>query len=766
MAKEAINVDNIADWGIDEYAKYFEGSKRLFGNSKLFEAVKAQIVTIRNLQDAPVDERSAMEMIGAGDKLMKACVSYMDERKGASSEQGKERLEVVHHLLNFYTKHQVEKNYDQLRDLRTVRSYAGKTWKEMETVPTATAEVTGKMEKVGANASQRIKVEYQGKKGFFTASETVMSAEESVDRQLEGEQNPQRKQLLESNAAFLKENTDVAGKTKVTQEDYRRLDLLKQLDEMEPSFQKENFRQLLIHGGGIGALNGTINGYQKGLQALSEAERNDPQRKKEVFENHINGLSGVEESVKRKLFNNRELICSYAENEPAREMVVGGRAERVMMERMLYEDMALHNTERDKAVYEARKALLHDEAAKTQGLSIMKKAKAADLAAGDSAQLKIGDELSGRNVATSRIAELLGLGSLVAHSEKMTVKVGDKELHGCFMEFAEGVDVRNGNDMDQRLVSQIDFGNSPGFTKDACNLEVLDYICAQGDRHAGNMFLKLGELGPDGTRQVVGIQGIDNDFAFSTRSLTSENFALKQGVLGDLCFISEDVAQRVCQLDRDKLEYAVGDILSKEEIDALAGRVQKMQENIRKNMITVKDDEWNLDKYDASADPATLDETGKRYVQGLKDLDAGLTAKFPWDMKHKNSHVAREIRGAQERYQKAQEAETDILSGVQDMFAEAEKSVQMESAKIQEERARRFDEILKQSGGGKGAPQAPIKEKATERMSLNDLEEKKDMSAQRNARMSFRDMKKSEQMQQEKAAEEKKLQIGVRKFGK
>lgn len=183
-------------------------------------------------------------------------------------------------------------------------------------------------------------------------------------------------------------------------------------------------------------------------------------------------------------------------------------------------------------------------------------------------------------------------------------------------------------------------------------------------------------------------------------------------------------------------------------------------------MITVKDDEWNLDKYDASADPATLDETGKRYVQGLKDLDAGLTAKFPWDMKHKNSHVAREIRGAQERYQKAQEAETDILSGVQDMFAEAEKSVQMESAKIQEERARRFDEILKQSGGGKGAPQAPIKEKATERMSLNDLEEKKDMSAQRNARMSFRDMKKSEQMQQEKAAEEKKLQIGVRKAGK
>ena len=47
------------------------------------------------------------------------------------------------------------------------------------------------------------------------------------------------------------------------------------------------------------------------------------------------------------------------------------------------------------------------------------------------------NELTSRNIASSRIAELLGIGGILAHSEKMVVRSGDRQVAGCFMELAQ-----------------------------------------------------------------------------------------------------------------------------------------------------------------------------------------------------------------------------------------------------------------------------------------------------------------------------------------
>ena len=52
-----------------------------------------------------------------------------------------------------------------------------------------------------------------------------------------------------------------------------------------------------------------------------------------------------------------------------------------------------------------------------------------------------GNELSARNIASTRVAELLGIGSIIARSEKMTVKAAGQVMQGCFMEQAKGIDL-------------------------------------------------------------------------------------------------------------------------------------------------------------------------------------------------------------------------------------------------------------------------------------------------------------------------------------
>jgi len=213
---------------------------------------------------------------------------------------------------------------------------------------------------------------------------------------------------------------------------------------------------------------------------------------------------------------------------------------------------------------------------------------------------------------------------------------------------------------------------------------------------------------------------------------------MKQGDLEDLYFIDEALAQRVKGLDRAKLQAAVGDILDDKEMDALVGRVERMQKHIDTQMIQLKDGEWNLD-----ADITKMDKSlAERYQAGIKGLDDSMNALRPWDIKHKDNYVKKELESAQKVYANEQEKEAEISEGMTSMFAEAEAGAERyaeteaqlkEAAQAakREMLASRFDQIVAATEKSasvktdaepiKGVPQA--KEKG-ERISRSELEAK------------------------------------------
>lgn len=129
--------------------------------------------------------------------------------------------------------------------------------------------------------------------------------------------------------------------------------------------------------------------------------------------------------------------------------------------------------------------------------------------------IPLGRNISNRNVAMSRISQSLGLSDLLAHSRTATMKTGDKTVSGIIMDKAEGFDINSdlgkGN-MD--LYATKEAWNNTSLKKQLADLQVLDYICSNVDRHIANMFYVPGK-NEKGEDIIAGITGIDNDFSFS-----------------------------------------------------------------------------------------------------------------------------------------------------------------------------------------------------------------------------------------------------------
>lgn len=271
-----------------------------------------------------------------------------------------------------------------------------------------------------------------------------------------------------------------------------------------------------------------------------------------------------------------------------------------------------------------------------------------------------GSSIPDRNIATSRMAALLGIDKIAAHSERMIVTKDGKQIEGCFMEFAEGMD--SNSDETRKRFEHAVVEMNPGFNRDHSTLEIFDYICRQKDRHAGNMFYKLDRPGPDGTRRVIGLQGIDNDMAF----LATDGVG-KGNRIDELHLIDSELAERVQRLTRADLEYAVGDLISTEEIDALENRINDLKNHLD-DMVKVRSDEWELDRYKGKElpdpDAPGLSREEKAYIKGIQGLEAPNR-----DAGHRSGFIRSHLKNqALDR-----EIEPEFaLEGVKDLFAEAE----------------------------------------------------------------------------------------------
>ena len=194
-------------------------------------------------------------------------------------------------------------------------------------------------------------------------------------------------------------------------------------------------------------------------------------------------------------------------------------------------------------------------------------------------------KLDKRNAAMSMMAGLLGIDSVVAKSENMRIIHNGKTYKGTFMEKAKGECI---DDFDRRAsivdVLPEEYDKSPELMKSIANLQILDLICGNPDRHDGNYFLITKEvMGKDGkmTNVLVGVQGIDNDSCFGTK-VDLDYSSYSAIPFKNMMILPEETARKIENLDLNLCRaMLIGYDLSTAEIDAALTRIKSVQARIK-----------------------------------------------------------------------------------------------------------------------------------------------------------------------------------------
>lgn len=200
-----------------------------------------------------------------------------------------------------------------------------------------------------------------------------------------------------------------------------------------------------------------------------------------------------------------------------------------------------------------------------------------------------GSNISHRNCAMSDVADLLGCNDLIAKSVPMKIVVDGREVEGVFMETVEGSDVNNIREDDIILKANRDSFNSPEASMQLTELQVLDYICGNTDRHGGNIIYKFGK---DKQGQVVlkGIKGIDNDCSFGRVCPKPGTDVIKLVNPEKMQYITPRLMHKLESITPEALEMKVAHYnFSKSEKKALKQRLQNVKDAIASKTILPAD---------------------------------------------------------------------------------------------------------------------------------------------------------------------------------
>lgn len=224
----------------------------------------------------------------------------------------------------------------------------------------------------------------------------------------------------------------------------------------------------------------------------------------------------------------------------------------------------------------------------------------------------VGRDLSLRNVAMSVLAERLGRSELLARASTMTLvdQATGREVIGVFMEKARGLDLNRQHTEPLFFAPEMEWA-TPQAKLQLCSMQVIDWICGNTDRHTGNMLYDLQRC-PDGVVRLMGVQGIDNDNSFGTKSVKELINSYGTGAAGYILptpetmgVIRRDDAIQVLNLEKKDMSLMFFNLLWPDEIEAAWDRVEALQRAIlkgekvhwkdrwetRRNIVRVLDDE-------------------------------------------------------------------------------------------------------------------------------------------------------------------------------
>ena len=236
-------------------------------------------------------------------------------------------------------------------------------------------------------------------------------------------------------------------------------------------------------------------------------------------------------------------------------------------------------------------------------------------------ELEDGSRLDNRNTAMTAVADLFGFQDLIARSENMKfVDENGQVTEGTFMEYGKGYDLW-GNRKLLNHVSNSPYGdleNKNRLFKQISDLQALDFICMNKDRHIGNLFYQVDKNGI-----ITGIQGIDNDSAFGTASL------LKADVKA-LKVITASTAQKIANMQPEMLKFVLrGRGLSKKEIGAACERLNQLKNGIARNLVKVVPDDQIGDLM--MADCTVSGTRNNLFYQIDHDLTGAVKARNPYN---------------------------------------------------------------------------------------------------------------------------------------
>ena len=233
-------------------------------------------------------------------------------------------------------------------------------------------------------------------------------------------------------------------------------------------------------------------------------------------------------------------------------------------------------------------------------------------------ELKTGDNIDKRNSAMSGIAHMLECDSILAKARPITIErnIDGKSVffEGTFMEEAKGSDFNTLDVNDEIFDKDGKNLESAEGIKALANLQVLDYICGNVDRHAGNIFYQF----DPNTKKLIGVQGIDNDASFFKRNPKMGDYRHLFVDIPKMMVIDSEMAYKVSLLEEAPFKATlIGYGLANEEIESAWERTKKLQDVIQNSIIHEKGkpilpdetgitiiptNEWDDVKYDDLAD--------------------------------------------------------------------------------------------------------------------------------------------------------------------
>ena len=182
-----------------------------------------------------------------------------------------------------------------------------------------------------------------------------------------------------------------------------------------------------------------------------------------------------------------------------------------------------------------------------------------------------------RNEGMSIMADLLGMSEIVCRSRAMKLRAKDGTMiDGTFMEESTGIDPGTPIAMDFRPTPESLCGGSGRALKQLADLQVLDYLCGNTDRHGSNIFYKFKN------GKVSSIQAIDNDCSFGELD----------GVIGfnhmvapnNMLVLSEKTAKRILSFTPAQLKFALRGRIEEKAIDAACKRLSQLKESINNSL--------------------------------------------------------------------------------------------------------------------------------------------------------------------------------------